>query len=51
VSATGAGTLWDLRVHVREKLIAFLQERHPQSLPRVRAEITRGPRVEQASPA
>jgi len=51
VSAAGAGALWDLRVHVREKLIAFLQERHPQSLPRVRAEVTRGPRVEQATPA
>ena len=51
VSAAGAGALWDLRVHVREKLIAFLQERHPQSLPRVRAEVTREPRAEQATPA
>ena len=51
VSAAGAGALWDLRVHVREKLIAFLQERHPQSLPRVRAEVTSGPHVEQATPA
>ena len=35
MSASGAGRLWDLRVHVREKLIAFLQT-YPQSLPRVR---------------
>jgi small-conductance mechanosensitive channel len=46
VSAAGAGALWDLRVYVREKLVAFLQERHPQSLPRMRAEVARAPRVE-----
>jgi small-conductance mechanosensitive channel len=30
------GTAWDLRCLVRERLIAFLQEHHPQALPTVR---------------
>jgi hypothetical protein len=30
---------WDLRCDIREKLIAYIQKNHPQSLPRVRAEI------------
>ena len=29
---------WDLRCDIREKLIAYIQKHHPQSLPRVRAE-------------
>ena len=39
MSASESGRAWDLRCIVREKLIAFLQERYPRSLPRVRAEI------------
>jgi hypothetical protein len=39
MSAPNSGTAWDLRCFVREKLIAFLQTRYPQSLPKVRAEI------------
>ncbi len=39
MSAPDASTAWDLRCHVRERLIGFLQRRHPESLPRVRAEI------------
>jgi small-conductance mechanosensitive channel len=39
VSAVDSGTAWNLRCHVREKLIEFLQKNYPQSLPRVRAEI------------
>jgi hypothetical protein len=38
-SATDAGTAWDLRCEIREKLIDFLQKRHPECLPRVRAEL------------
>jgi small-conductance mechanosensitive channel len=38
-SAPDSGTAWDLRCYVREKLIGFLQEKYPQSLPRVRAEL------------
>jgi hypothetical protein len=39
VSAADSSKAWDLRCEVREKLIAFLQEKYPGSLPRVRAEI------------
>ncbi len=39
MSAADSGKAWDLRCYVREKLIAFLQARHPESLPRVRAEV------------
>jgi len=39
VSAETSPKLWDLRCHVREKLIAYLQEHFPQSLPRFRAEL------------
>ena len=39
MSAPDSGTAWDLRCAVREKLIGFLQEKYPQSLPRVRAEL------------
>lgn len=37
MSAPDSATAWDLRCHVREKLIGFLQEHYPQSLPRTRA--------------
>ncbi|HEY5297017.1 MAG TPA: mechanosensitive ion channel domain-containing protein [Verrucomicrobiae bacterium] len=30
---------WDLRCAIREKFIAYVQKNHPQSLPRVRAEL------------
>jgi small-conductance mechanosensitive channel len=36
VSAKDAGTAWDLRCEVREKLITYLQREHPDSLPRLR---------------
>lgn len=39
MSAADAGTAWDLRCHVREKLLAYLQAHHPTALPRVRAEV------------
>ncbi len=41
--AKDAGTAWDLRCYVREKLIAFLQEKHPQGLPKTRAELNSFP--------
>jgi hypothetical protein len=37
MSAPDSGTAWDLRCHVREKLVRFLQERYPEALPRARA--------------
>jgi small-conductance mechanosensitive channel len=39
MSARDASNAWDLRCHVREKLIEFLQKTYPQSLPRVRAAV------------
>lgn len=39
VSAADAGRAWNLRCHVREKLVTFLQQNYPDSLPRIRAEI------------
>jgi hypothetical protein len=31
--------IWDLRCHVREKLVEFLQREYPDCLPRLRAEV------------
>ncbi len=39
MSAPDSPTAWNLRCHVREQLITFLQEHHPDCLPRVRAEL------------
>jgi hypothetical protein len=39
VSAADAGRVWDLRCLVRERLLAFLQERFPEALPRTRIEL------------
>lgn len=36
VSAPDAGAAWDLRCEVREGLLRFLQQQHPESLPRLR---------------
>jgi len=38
VSARDSGSAWDLRVHLREQLIDFLQREYPESLPRTRIE-------------
>ncbi|TVQ30502.1 MAG: mechanosensitive ion channel family protein [Phycisphaeraceae bacterium] len=40
VSAGDASKAWDLRCLVREKLIEFIQKNYPDSLPRVRGELT-----------
>ncbi|MBC7961470.1 MAG: mechanosensitive ion channel [Steroidobacteraceae bacterium] len=42
MSAVDAPTSWDLRCEVREKLVAFLKETCPESLPRTRAEFLSG---------
>ena len=39
MSAADSGKAWDLRCHVREALIGYLQRNYPQSLPRVRTGI------------
>jgi len=38
MSAPDAGTAWDLRCHVREKLIQFIQREYPYALPRLRTQ-------------
>ena len=42
-SAADASRAWDLRCEVREKLVAFLRERYPETLPRVRVDWTPAP--------
>lgn len=39
MDARNSSDAWDLRCHVREKLIQYLQEHHRDSLPRYRAEM------------
>lgn len=39
MDARDSSLAWDLRCYVREKLVQFLQERHPESLPRYRGEL------------
>jgi len=46
MDARDAGTAWDLRCLVREKLIDFLQREYPESLPRTRAELDHLPEPE-----
>jgi small-conductance mechanosensitive channel len=41
VSSADSGRNWDLRCHVREGLIAYVQTHHPESLPRWRGELER----------
>ena len=36
MSAKDSPTAWDLRVHVREQLITYLQENYPQSIAKTR---------------
>ncbi len=38
MSAPDSATAWNLRCHIREKLIWFLQDHYPQSLPKIRTE-------------
>ncbi|MDP8299363.1 MAG: mechanosensitive ion channel family protein, partial [Candidatus Tantalella remota] len=41
MSAEDSPTAWKLRCEVREKLLAYLQEKFPESLPRTRVELKR----------
>jgi len=38
VSAQNSSSAWDLRVYLREKLIEFIKENYPESLPKTRVE-------------
>lgn len=40
MTAQNSPTAWDLRCHVREQMIAFIQQHYPQGLPQVRATLT-----------
>lgn len=46
MSAKDSGTAWDLRVFIREKLVAFLQEKYPESLPKTRITLQGDPKSE-----
>lgn len=46
VSAKNSSDAWDLRCLVRERLIRFVQERYPEALPRMRAEVSMVPTEE-----
>jgi small-conductance mechanosensitive channel len=39
VSAPDASKAWDLRCHLREAMVSFVQRKYPRCLPRLRAEI------------
>lgn len=38
MSAANSGAAWDLRCQVREQLLAYIRQHHPQALPRLRAD-------------
>ncbi len=40
MSASSSPRAWDLRVHVREKLIEFIQREYPQCLPKTRVDVS-----------
>ena len=42
MSAADSPTAWNLRCEVREKLLKFLQDRHPECLPKMRLEMEKG---------
>jgi hypothetical protein len=39
MSARDSSDAWDLRCHIREELVRMLNQRWPDSLPRLRAEM------------
>jgi small-conductance mechanosensitive channel len=39
-SAANASMAWELRCEIRERLVAFMQEQHPENLPRLRASVS-----------
>ncbi|WP_378188383.1 mechanosensitive ion channel family protein [Aquimarina sp. W85] len=45
MSAKNSSDTWDLRVHVREKLILFLQKHHAESIPRTRIYLDKTPSI------
>ncbi|MDW5442429.1 mechanosensitive ion channel family protein [Polaromonas sp. SM01] len=49
VTSASSGQNWDLRCHVREALVEFMQREYPQHLPLMRAELSRIPAPEQVA--
>jgi small-conductance mechanosensitive channel len=51
VSAGNSPSAWDLRVHIREKMIEFIQKNYPESLPRTRVSLEKekSQQIEQAT--
>jgi predicted component of type VI protein secretion system len=47
-TAPDSPTAWEMRCEIREKLITYLQEHHPDSLPRLRYTIEREPSAEES---
>ena len=41
-SAESAPQLWELRCEIRESLVAYLRDHHPEALPRLRAQVQEG---------
>jgi small-conductance mechanosensitive channel len=41
VSAKNSPTAWDLRVHIREKMIDFIKTNYPESLPKTRVDLNK----------
>jgi hypothetical protein len=39
MSASDAVSMWDLRCDVRERLVGFIQRKHPEWLPKLRGEL------------
>ena len=42
-SAANAALAWNLRCEIREKMVAFIQQKYPESLPRLRATLDNRP--------
>ncbi|HET9071972.1 MAG TPA: hypothetical protein VFN60_08670 [Acidimicrobiales bacterium] len=40
MTAADSSESWNLQCEVREKLIAYLQDHHPEALPRLRVALT-----------
>jgi len=51
MSAEDSGKAWELRCEVREKLIYFIQKNYPGALPKFRAEMQNGLKMETKHPA
>jgi small-conductance mechanosensitive channel len=45
MSARDSPTAWDLRCLVREKMLVFIQQNYPESLPKTRLEMTQSPEL------